>query len=398
MGKPKTPKPKKPYKDFPLFPHAAGVWAKKIKGRLHYFGSWSDPDGSLAKYRLQVDDLQAGRIPREAAGADGCTLTDLANEFLTEKKSRLDEGTLSPHMFSDYQKVCRILIKHFGGSRLVDDIRPEDFRKLRASFAHGPRGKRGVVAIANLVRMSRVIFKFASDNELIDRPLNFGTAFKLPSKSELRRARQGRARREFSAAEIRSLIEAASVPVKAMVLLAINAAFGQTDLARLPLSAVDLKGGWVTFPRPKTGIDRRAKLWPQTVAAIEAAIVERPEPKDPKDADLVFITQRGQAWVRSREQRIDGKLKLTFADAIGQEFVKLLAKVGITGDNKNFYALRHTFLTVADELRDKPSLDLVMGHAATGIDAHYRERISDARLEAIAEHVKKWLFAKAKKR
>lgn len=33
-------RPAKPYPDFPLFAHPTGYWAKKIKGRLHYFGQW----------------------------------------------------------------------------------------------------------------------------------------------------------------------------------------------------------------------------------------------------------------------------------------------------------------------------------------------------------------------
>ena len=56
-----TVKPAKPFPGFPLFPHATGRWAKKIKGRLHYFGPWSDPDGALRRYNEQKDDLHAGR-------------------------------------------------------------------------------------------------------------------------------------------------------------------------------------------------------------------------------------------------------------------------------------------------------------------------------------------------
>jgi hypothetical protein len=34
----KTVKPAKPCPDFPLTAHPAGLWCKKIRGQLHYFG------------------------------------------------------------------------------------------------------------------------------------------------------------------------------------------------------------------------------------------------------------------------------------------------------------------------------------------------------------------------
>jgi hypothetical protein len=94
-------KPAKPYPDFPLFPHATRRWAKKIRGQLHYFGPWEDPDAALAKYLEQKNDLHAGRTPR--ADPEALTVKDLVNHFLNAKLARVNTGELSPRSWADYK-------------------------------------------------------------------------------------------------------------------------------------------------------------------------------------------------------------------------------------------------------------------------------------------------------
>ena len=61
----RTPKkPTKPRPDFPLFPHARGYWAKKVRGQLRYFGKIAgDPKGEIAVnlWLDQKDALLAGQ-------------------------------------------------------------------------------------------------------------------------------------------------------------------------------------------------------------------------------------------------------------------------------------------------------------------------------------------------
>ncbi len=184
----------------------------------------------------------------------------------------------------------------------------------------------------------------------------------------------------FEADELRRIIEAASQPIKTMVLLAINCGFGNADCGTLPLSALDLDNGWVNYHRPKTGISRRCALWPETVDALRDAIANRPKPKDRADAGLVFLTVRGASWHKQINDC-----------PIGKEMKKLLIALGINGA-RNFYASRRSFETIGGETKDQVAVNFIMGHADESMAAAYRERISDDRLRAVSDHVRKWLF------
>jgi integrase len=374
-------KPVKPYPDFPLFPHATGRWAKKIRGKMHYFGPWSDPDGALKKYLDQKDDLHAGCKVRPDAQA--LTVKELCNAFLNHKQALLDAGELSPLTWQDYKKVCDLLVSHLGKQRVVADVGPDDFASLRNRMAR----KWGLHRRGKMTQCVRCVFKYGFDASLTNAPVRYGPGFQRPSKKALRLHRAEQGSRLFAGSELRRLIDAAGIPMKAMLLLGINCGFGNTDCGRLPLSAVDLDAGLIDYPRPKTGIPRRCALWPETVQAIREALVKRPTPKDPANAGLVFVTQRGLTWAKD-----------TNDCPVAKETAKLLKALGINGrSGRGFYTLRHTFRTIADEARDQPAADYIMGHEVPHMSSVYREMISDARLRAVAHHVRAWLFPLPKK-
>ena len=393
MATTSTTQQKKPYPDFPLSYHPCGQWVKKIKGKLHYFGT--DPDAALSKYQEQRDDLQAGRKPRTQA--DALTIRELCNKFLTSKKSLMDSGELSPRTWKDYYDACENLTETFGRDRVVLDLASDDFEKLRSKI-----GKTcGPVTLGNRIQHTRTILKYAYDDNLIDRPVRFGTQFRKPSRKTIRKARHANGGKMIEADELRRILDASKQPLRAMILLALNGGFGQSDLASLPHQSINLKTGWIDYPRPKTGIARRVPLWSESMKALREAIENMPKAKDTADADLVFITKYGKCWVRfpnpTGSETVDvvkdrKKARGVAVDSIGLEFNKILTNLKLKRPGLGFYALRHIFRTIADRSKDQPAVDHIMGARAGDMASQYRERIDDDRLHAVVEVVRLWLW------
>jgi integrase len=198
----------------------------------------------------------------------------------------------------------------------------------------------------------------------------------------MRLAKAAKPVRLFKAEEIVRLVDKAPRQIKAATLLGINCAMGNHDIAEMPITAIDLEKAILCYPRPKTGIERRCPLWPETVGAIREVLAHRKEPKNTEDAGLLFITKYGQRYVRGLA-----------SDGIGQEFGKLLKALGIQRKGVRFYALRHTFRTVADGMGDQRAIDTVMGHKReTDISSTYMHGIEDARLQRVVDHVHVWLW------
>jgi integrase len=384
-------RPPKPYKDFPLYAHPLGYWSKKILGTIHHFGRWGrvqngqlvrvEGDGwkeALETYQHRKDDLYAGRTPRTPT--DRLSVVDLCERFLTAKFRKLEAREISRRMWLEYKGTSDLLITEFGKARLVEDLAAGDFEKLRAKMAE----RWGPVRLGNEIGRIKSVFKFGIENGLIEKAIRYGTEFKKPGKAVLRRHKAQSGPKMLEAGEVRKLIDAADVQMRAMILLGVNCGFGNHDVAALPLSALDLGSRFIDYARPKTGIPRRCPLWAETVAALHEVMSQRPNPKHEDAANLVFVNSRGSQWTRTTEKsRIDN---------VSIQFKLLMKRCSTHREGIGFYTLRHVFRTIADAARDPVAIDLIMGHTDSTMASHYRERVDDSRLQAVAEHVRQWLF------
>lgn len=377
----KKPKPDKPYADFPLFPHGNGQWAKKIRGRLHYFGPWADHQAAVDEYNRVRDDLYAGRArpPKDS----GVELRYAVNAFLTAKEKQVDAEHLLADTLAEYRRTCGRILNCLSAGRSVTTLGVADFTHFREWLADNLES---AITIKNELTRAKTFFRWLSESGLLAAPLPYREALKPPSRRIMRREKkQSPKRKTFTAAEIKSLLKHAHGWKKPAIYLGVNCGIGNRDLCELEWDHIDLAGGWIDFPRPKTYVDRRAKLWPETVAALRAWLKLSPE----------------SAWVccyADGQQIGQGE---TSNNPVAHRFREVMttAKIDVdaNGDalkkgqgGRGFYALRHTFRTIADGCKDPRAVAYVMGHADDSIAANYTHGIEDQRLEAVAQWVRDW--------
>jgi integrase len=361
-------KPAKPYPDFPLFPHASGKWAKKVSGKIIYFGRWDNPAGALAEY----ERFAGARIDTVSQAA--MCLADACNLFLTSKEEDKDQGKLSSRTYEDYKSMCKRLLAFLGRERDMAELQPEDF----AAYRRTREEKCNLVSVGNEITRVRTLFKWLYDSRLLAKPMHFGPDFRQPQAKAVRRHRRMKGKKLFTADEILRILDEMGLHMRAMTLLGINCGFGPTDCATLPINAAELANGWLTYPRPKTEVERTVPLWPETLQALKDSLARRPAPQAGNES-LFFLLPDGGSW--SNEN-----------NTIQRRFKAALNAAGIK--HGSHYWLRHTFETIAGGSKDQVAVSAIMGHADASMAAVYREEIGEDRLLAVVEYVRAWLFGR----
>jgi integrase len=301
---------------------------------------------------------------------------------LEAKRIKADSGELSEGAWAEYARIGKRILGVFGRQRLVDDLTPADFSRLRKDFAQTAKS---LNSINTYITTTRTFFNFAHREGLIDHPIRYGDAFARPTRTALRRQRQQRPPRLFDASQIHTLLDAAKPQMRAMILLGINCGFGNNDCILLTMRMLDLPVGWIHSPRSKTTIMRHCPLWPETANALQHVLQHREDPIDCQHADRVFII-RQMPW---HSKRLRGNL-------VSDTFTTLQKKTKLRLPGLNFYALRHTFATIGKQTKDNDAVRAILGHVIPANDMlsnNYDEApVEQHRLLAVSSYVLAWLY------
>jgi len=364
--------PKKANK-FPLFVHKGrGYWCKTVLGKHRYFGKVvDDPDGknALKRWLLEKDYLLAGLEP-PAGDEDAINVKYLCNKYVATKEAELQAGEIVKRTFDEWKSVCQMVMDSIPASLPLDKIQPDHFEKLLIAIKsrYSSPNSRGKYTMA-----VRSLFKYAHDMGMISRQMVYCPGFTKPTAMAYRKHEAAAGDRSLTRDEVLKLLKRADKSMTVCILLGLQCGFSNLECAFLERAAI--KDGWVVMPRVKTAVARRIPLWPETIKAIKSAIAEGPE-----DGKYVVYRKTGQPFKSNRH--------------VGYAFETLAASVEV---DARFYDLRRTLQTVSENHLDNfdlPAIQAIMGHSIRQDDmsARYRQNISDDRLRAVTDAVRKWLW------
>jgi hypothetical protein len=88
---------------FPLTLHRTGQYCKKIKGKIHYFGT--DKKKALEKYLAQATYLHGAQSLVKKTSNDKMTLKQLCDLYLHYHNSRVLVGAITAKRYNDLARL-----------------------------------------------------------------------------------------------------------------------------------------------------------------------------------------------------------------------------------------------------------------------------------------------------
>ncbi len=292
--------------------------------------------------------------------------------FLAQKRTQVDGGELSAGRCANLKLHLSLFQDFVGGSNPVSAITSRTMTDFRTDLLD--RKGRGELSGSYLKDRLDAATQFTRwlwrEETLADLPRvieskSFSITPATPTIKTL------------TAAEIKTLLDAASGQLKLFVMLGLNAGFTQKDISDLQHDEVDWRAGIIRRKRSKTkdfeNVPEVAyKLWPETFRLLQ----EYRRPKLPH----VLANENGGTLVTATLKE-DGRLHKV--DNIHTGYFRLCRRVGIKG--RPFKSLRKTSATL---LRGNPQFtgleDLFLGHAPRRMsDKHYAGTPNDLLASAI---------------
>ncbi|XZE18764.1 tyrosine-type recombinase/integrase [Pirellulaceae bacterium SH449] len=355
-------RPPKPYPDFPLYAHSSGQWAKKIGGKLKYFGLWDDPDEALRRYEESL------KLSIEVK--PGMSIELAGNTYLTAQKRRIAEGTLSQRSFLDLRRTVVRFAKCMGQNRLIESLQPTDFLKYKNHFAR----TNNLVSVGNEITRVKTMLNWLVKSKLIQQ-IDTGPDFRKPPAKAARKHKRERGLKLFTPDEIQRILNESGIRMRAMILLGINCGYHNNDIETLPLVAAEaaIESRLIEHARQKTEIERVCPLWPETIDALKAWLFIRPR----TESRLAFVLH-------------DGRPMSTVNADVGKRFRSVRDLAGVR--DGGFSWLRKTFATYASEAADQVAVDFIMGHVDSNISGIYRQMVRSKRLQKPVNVVREWLL------
>ena len=208
----------------------------------------------------QKDDLLAGKTPRTKP--EGLVLRELLDRYVVAQRERVDGGEIAARPLSKSTTPAAASATCWTSTASSLTLAP-----TTSPRCVGTSPKSGARPDWERSSTGSHFFKFGYDSRLIDRP--FRSARVQEAIGQDLAAESGQeGTTDFDAEQLRAIIDEAGRPGESDGAAGRQLRVWQRRLCQAANWRLDLQAGWVTFPRPKTGIQRRIPLWPETVAAL----------------------------------------------------------------------------------------------------------------------------------